>query len=120
VSVGLGQRRGGEVAGRAADGAKQHPLRIGGDPAAVEIGVQVGVAAGIFDFVALAAFLAQPGPRAGGSARTHPAPLYPRLKPSEARAGSKLVGGVGKVFSGSPNFPRNHSTASQKSPAPSL
>ena len=34
VGVGLGQRRGGELAGRAADGAKQRPLGIGGDSAA--------------------------------------------------------------------------------------
>jgi len=65
VGVGLGQGRGRELAGRAADGAKQRPLRIGGDPAAVEIGLQVGLKIVVArHFVTLAAFLMKAHPPA--------------------------------------------------------
>ena len=63
VGIGLGQGRPGELAGRAADGAKQRPLGIGGDPAVVKIGVQIGFEIVVArHLVALAALLAQPHP----------------------------------------------------------
>ena len=55
----------GELAGAAADRAEQRALRIVGEPAAVDIGMQVGfeiVMAG--HLVALAALLVQPHPKA--------------------------------------------------------
>jgi hypothetical protein len=61
VGVLLGQGRPGELPGRAADGAKQPPLGIGGDAAAVQISVQVGFKIVVArQFIALAALLAQP------------------------------------------------------------
>ena len=63
VGIRLGQRGPGELAGRAADGAKQRPLGIGGDPAAVEIDVLVGLKIVVARrFMAPAALLAQSHP----------------------------------------------------------
>ena len=63
VGIGLGQRRRRQRVRAAADCPKQRPLRIGHEPAAVDVGVKVGfeiVVAG--HFVALAALLVQAHP----------------------------------------------------------
>jgi len=43
VGVGLGQRSFGELPGRAADRAKERHFGMGGNPATVEIGAQIGL-----------------------------------------------------------------------------
>jgi hypothetical protein len=63
VGILLGQGRGGELSGHAANGAKQRPLRVGGEAAVVQIGMQVSLKIVVArHFMALAAFLVQSHP----------------------------------------------------------
>jgi hypothetical protein len=63
VGVLLGQGRPGELTGGAADRAKERPFGIGGDPAAIQIGVQIGFKIVVArHLVPLAALLPEPHP----------------------------------------------------------